>query len=80
VSDPLQPERVAQFVPAGDGAAPLSYIGSYPVQTWSYPVLYRGLLYVVDIQSGLYVLRYHGPGAESVAATERAEGNVTVRP
>jgi hypothetical protein len=80
VSDPLQPERVAQFVPAGDGAAPLSHLGSHPVQTWSYPVLYQGLLYVVDIQSGLYILRYHGPGAESVAATERAEENVTVSP
>jgi hypothetical protein len=79
-SDPLAPRRVAQFVPAGEGAAPVSYIGSYPVQTWSYPILRDGYLYVVDIQSGLYVLRYTGPGAEDVAAVPHAEGNVTVRP
>ncbi|MDT8304730.1 MAG: hypothetical protein RRC07_02240 [Anaerolineae bacterium] len=79
-SDPLRPERVAQFVPAGEGAAPASYIGSYPVQTWSYPILRDGLLYVVDIQSGLYVLRYLGPGSEVVAKVGHAEGNVSVLP
>ena len=78
VSDPSAPARVAQFVPAGEGAADASYIGGYPVQTWSYPILRDGLLYVVDIQSGLYVLRYTGPGAAEVAAVERIEGNVTV--
>ena len=78
VADPAAPRRVAQFVPAGTGAAPFSYVGSYPVQTWSYPILRDGLLYVADIQSGLYVLRYTGPGAEAVAAARHAEGNVRV--
>jgi hypothetical protein len=80
VTDPLQPERVAQFVPGVEGAAPFSYIGSYPVQTWSYPILRNGLLYVVDIQSGLYILRYTGPGADAITAVPHAEGNVTIRP
>ena len=80
VSDPRQPERVAQFVPAGEGAAPVSYIGTYPVQTWSYPILYQGLLYVVDIQSGLYILRYKGRGAAEIMGVPHAEGNVTSRP
>ena len=80
VSDPLAPLRVAQFVPAGEGSAPLSYIGSYPVQTWSYPILRDGLVYVVDIQSGLYVLRYTGPGADVIRAIGRAEGNATIVP
>jgi len=78
VSDPTTPERVAQFVPAGEGAAEASYVGTYPVQIWSYPLLDDGLLYVVDIQSGLYVLRYIGPGAEGVAAAGRAAANVAV--
>lgn len=79
VSNPQVPVRVAQFVPAGEGAAPVSYIGGYRVQTWSYPILRDGLLYVVDIQSGLYVLRYTGPGAEEAAGVAHAEGNATVR-
>lgn len=79
VSDPSAPQRVGQFVPAGAGAAAESYVGRYPVQMWSYPVLRDGLLYVTDIQSGLYVIRYTGPGAEKVAQVARAEGNVTVR-
>ena len=80
LSDPLAPRRVAQYVPSGEGSAPLSYIGSYPVQTWSYPILRDGLLYVVDIQSGLHVLRYTGPGADTVAATAHAEGNLSGPP
>lgn len=80
VSDPRAPERVAQFVPRGEGAAAASYVGGYPVQTWSYPILRDGLLYVADIQSGLYVLRYVGPGAADVAAVKRAEGNITLDP
>ena len=77
VSDPRAPERVGQFVPGGEGAAEASYVGTYPVQVWSYPLLDDGLLYVVDIQSGLHVVRYIGPGAEGVAATGRAAANVT---
>jgi hypothetical protein len=80
VSNPLEPRRVAQFVPAGEGSAPQSYVGSYPVQTWSYPILRDGLLYVADIQSGLYILRYTGPGAEAIGAVPWAEANVMVAP
>jgi hypothetical protein len=78
VSDPLAPQRVAQFVPTGEANAPMSHIGSYRVQTWSYPVLRDGLLYVTDIQSGLYILRYTGPGAEAIAAIH--SGSLQDRP
>jgi hypothetical protein len=50
------------------------------VQLWSYPILREGLIYVSDIQSGLYALRYTGPGAEAVGRVRLAEGNVTVLP
>jgi uncharacterized repeat protein (TIGR01451 family) len=42
---------------------------------WSYPIIRDGLIYVVDIRNGLYILRYTGPGAEEVAAISFLEGN-----
>ncbi len=80
VSDPAQPRRVGVFVPRGEGAARESYVGTYSAQMWSYPILREGLIYVSDIQSGLYVLQYTGPGAEAVNRVPLAEGNVTVLP
>jgi hypothetical protein len=80
LSDPAQPRRVGLFVPRGEGAAPQSYVGAYPVQTWSYPILREGLIYVSDIQSGLYVLRYTGPGADALGRIPLAEGNATIWP
>ncbi|NLG48916.1 MAG: hypothetical protein GX552_02250 [Chloroflexi bacterium] len=76
-SDPRSPERVGQFVPEGAGAAPRGVLGAYPVQTFSYPILRDGLFYVVDSQTGLYVLRYTGPRAEEIANSGHVEGNVT---
>ncbi|MBX2998518.1 MAG: hypothetical protein KF893_08425 [Caldilineaceae bacterium] len=80
VSDPAHPQRVGQFLPGRAGAAAQSYVGRYPVQTWSYPILREGLLYVVDIQSGLHVVRYTGPKAEGLAGVAHLESNVTMQP
>jgi hypothetical protein len=44
---------------------------------WSYPIVRDGLIYVVDIRNGLYVLRYTGRGASLVEDIEWAEGNAT---
>lgn len=49
--------------------------GLNKVVLWSYPIIHRGLIYVVDIRNGLYVLRYTGPRAADVAAVEFLEGN-----
>ena len=35
---------------------------------WSYPTLKDGLVYVVDVNSGLFVLKYTGPGADQLPA------------
>ena len=78
--DPAHPVRVGQYVPDGAGAAGSSYLGSYAVQLWSFPILREGLLYVSDIQSGLHILRYTGPGAAEVNIVPLAEGNVSVIP
>ncbi len=42
---------------------------------WSYPIIKEGLIYVVDIRNGLYILKYHGPFEEEVAAIRFLEGN-----
>jgi hypothetical protein len=42
---------------------------------WSYPVVQNGLVYVVDIDLGLYVLQYTGPHASEVAHAQFVEGN-----
>lgn len=42
---------------------------------WSYPVIQDGLIYVVDVRNGLYVLRYHGPWAGQVGDESFLEGN-----
>ena len=50
-------------------------MGLNKVVMWSYPIIKDGLIYVVDIRNGLYVLRYTGPGADEVAGVEFLEGN-----
>jgi hypothetical protein len=42
---------------------------------WSYPVVQNGLIYVVDIDLGLFVLRYTGAHANEVAGASFVEGN-----
>jgi hypothetical protein len=42
---------------------------------WSYPIIRDGLIYVVDIRNGLYVLRYPDPHADEVANVGFLDGN-----
>jgi hypothetical protein len=42
---------------------------------WSFPVIKDGLIYVIDIRNGLYILRYTGPDASEVTKTDFLEGN-----
>ena len=42
---------------------------------WSYPIIKDGLVYVVDIRNGLYVLRYTGAAAGEVNGLTFLEGN-----
>jgi hypothetical protein len=49
--------------------------GPNKVVFWSYPIIHNGLIYVIDIRNGLYVLRYTGPHAGQVAGTRFLEGN-----
>ena len=42
---------------------------------WSYPIIRDGLIYVVDVRNGLYILRYDGPFEADVAGISFLEGN-----
>jgi hypothetical protein len=49
--------------------------GPNKVTMWSYPIVDNGLIYVIDIRNGLYILRYTGPGFVDVARLGFLEGN-----
>lgn len=79
IENPLQPVQVTEFIPQ-----PLPLVGTEDpalssgpdkVVMWSYPIIKDGLIYVVDIRNGLYILQYHGPFEEEVAAIRFLEGN-----
>jgi hypothetical protein len=42
---------------------------------WSFPIIHNGLIYVVDIRNGLYILRYNGPRANEITGIAFLEGN-----
>ncbi|WP_171075032.1 hypothetical protein [Nonomuraea basaltis] len=46
---------------------------------WSFPIIRNGLIYVVDIRNGLYVLSYTGRHADQVRTTRFLEGNSNLR-
>jgi len=77
--DPTRPRQVAEFVPEPlDAVAtedPALSSGPDQVVMWSYPIIQDGLIYVVDIRNGLYVLKYRGPFEGEVASTGFLEGN-----
>jgi hypothetical protein len=79
IENQLQPMQVTEFIPQ-----PLPSVGTEDpalssgpdkVVMWSYPIIKDGLIYVVDIRNGLYILQYHGPFEEEVAAIRFLEGN-----
>lgn len=69
---PMPEERVAT-------EDPRLTTGSVRVAMWSTPILAAGLVYVVDIRNGLYVLRLEGlEGADPLRGVTFAEGNSNV--
>ncbi|MGH2734590.1 MAG: LVIVD repeat-containing protein, partial [Actinomycetota bacterium] len=79
VSNPRKPVQMAQFVPE-----PLPYVlqedpalsaGQDKVVVWSFPIIKDGLVYVVDLRNGLYILDYKGPFDREVKRVDFLEGN-----
>jgi hypothetical protein len=54
---------------------PLLSSGPQKVVMWSYPIIQDGLIYVVDLRNGLYVLSHRGPVEDEVSAISFLEGN-----
>jgi len=76
VSDPAQPQRLAEFRPsASEPGQRDPQLGATLAMTWSYPIIREGLIYVADINQGVYILRYQGPHADQLARVAFAEGN-----
>jgi hypothetical protein len=79
IENPLVPAQVAEFLPAPLPAVgtedPGLSSGPNKVVMWSYPIIKDGLIYVVDVRNGFYILRYHGPFEAEVAAIRFLEGN-----
>ncbi len=66
---------VPQPLPAVVTEDPALSLGRNKVVFWSYPIIRNGLIYIVDLRNGLYILRYTGRGAKQVAKVKFLEGN-----
>jgi hypothetical protein len=76
LDDPAHPQRLAELRPSAVNPNLRDLqLGPSDAMTWSYPVIFKGLVYVVDINQGLLILRYAGPHQEEVAGAAFAEGN-----
>src|SRR5919198_2900545 len=79
IADPGQPAQAGWFSPSPLVSVatedPALSRGPNKVVIWSYPIIRDGLIYVVDIRNGLYILRYDGPHADEVRQIRFLEGN-----
>ncbi|HET8952565.1 MAG TPA: hypothetical protein VFN44_18720 [Solirubrobacteraceae bacterium] len=84
VEDPTQPYQLAQFEPKPLDSVLIEdpRLSSDPdtgrnekVVMWSYAIVKDGLIYVVDLRNGLYVLKYEGPYQDEVDRIRYLDGN-----
>jgi len=82
ISNPGAPAQAGWFspTPLASVATEDPALGGGPnnVIVWSYPIVKDGLVYVIDIRNGLYVLRYTGPLASEVSSLSFLEGNTNL--
>jgi hypothetical protein len=79
LANPSAPTEAGRFIPD-----PLPVVvtedqalstGRNKVVMWSYPIIKDGLIYLIDLRNGLYILRYTGPGSAFVDQITFLEGN-----
>ena len=84
IKRPRRPSQLAEFFPEPLDEVMLEdpRLSSDPdtgrhekVVMWSYPVIKDGLIYVVDLRNGLYVLKYKGAFKKEVNRITFLEGN-----
>src|SRR4051812_272483 len=77
-TDTAHPGPAAGFMPeplpAVQTEDPLLSAGQDKVVVWSFPSVVNGIVYVVDIRNGLYILRYHGPYESEVSGAQFLDG------
>ncbi len=81
-SDPGNPLQAAAFVPEPLASVvtedPVLSSGRDMAVVWSYPIVRDGLVYVVDVRNGLFVLSYEGPLADELSGVGFLEGNSNI--
>jgi hypothetical protein len=84
IQRPTRPSQLAEFFPRPLDEVMLEdpRLSSDPdtgrhekVVMWSYPVIKDGLIYVIDLRNGLYVLRYAGAFQNEIDRITFLEGN-----
>jgi hypothetical protein len=79
LTDPNHPRTAASYIPQPLPAVatedPALTAGRDKVAVWSFPIVYKGLVYTVDIRNGLYVFRYHGPHEKEISDSQFLDGN-----
>jgi hypothetical protein len=84
IQRPKHPSQLAEFFPDPLDEVMLEdpRLSSDPdtgrhekVVMWSYPIIKDGLIYVIDLRNGLYVLKYEGPFQKEVNRITFLEGN-----
>jgi hypothetical protein len=77
IADPTQPYILGELrpEPLASVAVEDPYLSAVPVEMWSYPIVKDGLIYVVDVRNGLYILRYHGAHELELLEESFLEGN-----
>ncbi|HEX2416540.1 MAG TPA: hypothetical protein VHJ83_00255 [Micromonosporaceae bacterium] len=82
IADPESPRQAGWFSPTPLATVanedPALSRGPNKVVMWSYPIVQNGLIYVVDIRNGLYILRYSGTHAAGLSRIRFLEGNSTL--
>ena len=79
IANTESPTQAAEFLPEPlpfvDTEDPALSSGRDKVVMWSFPIVQNGLIHVIDIRNGLYILRYHGPHEQEVAQAGFLDGN-----
>ena len=79
IADPTHPTQAGWFSPTPLASVatedPALSRGPNKVVMWSFPIIHDGLVYVVDIRNGLYILEYRGAHAGAVKKIHFYESN-----
>jgi hypothetical protein len=79
LADETKPKQAGWFsptpLPAVATEDPALNGGPNKVTMWSYPLVDDGLIYVVDLRNGLYILEYRGKFINQIRSLDYLEGN-----